>query len=251
MLIVDYDENHVDESYTDSIDSLNSYINKSTATWVNINCVCNTELTDSVSSYFGFSRLVKSNLSNQDTWSSLLVYPEYSYISLFNLDFNIDNYNLNIDRICCVLGENILLTFQENSGPLFSKIRERIKESTEIVRRVNVDYLQYLLVNTILDQFTTQLQKSANEISKINIELFATSQELRINCYKLNQLLIEVKSYITTQTLSLNKMIKYKAFIQDKHLCFYEDVHSRCYSLEIELKSQIEQIKSLQLLIGN
>ncbi|MFT5777577.1 MAG: magnesium transporter [Crocinitomicaceae bacterium] len=247
MLVVDYDAHHYNEWFADSIESAYARIDKETATWMNINCVCDTKLTESVSTHFGFSQLVLSNLLNQDSWSTYLVYPEYSYLSLNTVRFDLERFEINVDRICCVLGKDILLTFQENSGPLFSKIRERIKESTGIVRRVGVDYLQYLLINTLLCQITSQLEMSDKMILSMENETdYETENQLISRCYKLKRLLIKSEVVILPQLLSLKKIIQTKAFIKDSHMCFYEDLQSRAYAIEITLKAQIQRLDNVQ-----
>ena len=247
MLIIDYDEHHYNEWFDDSIESAYKRIDKSTATWININCICDTILTDGISEYFGFSHLVKSNLSSLDAWSTYLVYPEYTYLSLNTIQFDLKQFNLVVDRVCCVLGDELLLTFQENSGSLFSKLRERIKESTGIVRRVGVDYLQYLLLNTIFDQVETQLQTTNTLILEMEKEEVELSKEQLINqCYKLKKLLIKAEQYILPQLLSVKKITEKKAFIKDAHLCFYEDVQSKAYTMEIVLKAQIQRLSNIQ-----
>jgi magnesium transporter len=60
---------------------------------------------------------------------------------------------VSVEQISFLLKENILVSFQEHKSDFFVHIRERIKTHSGIVRKKRNDYLLYLLLEAVMENF--------------------------------------------------------------------------------------------------
>lgn len=244
MLIVDFDDTNYQEWYADSIESANKCMNEKTATWININCSCKSTLIDDLTEYFGFSGIVSTNLSDNNSCTQLMVYPEYTYLSFFNLNFNLENFTLSKDRICSILGKEIILTFQENSGSLFFPIREKIKSSTGIVRRMKIDYLQYLLLNTVVENMHKQFEDVKHLTAQLEKGIEEKNNE---QIFQLKKMLIDSREHVLPLVNALSNMNRASGLIASRMMIYYDDLLAKAQRNFRTLESQIEQLNNIQL----
>ena len=66
--------------------------------------------------------------------------------------------------------DGLIISFQEKRGDFFSHIRERIRTNSGIVRKKKVDYLLYLLLDAIIENFYITIEAKEEEIEKILLE---------------------------------------------------------------------------------
>ena len=66
------------------------------------------------------------------------------------------------EQLSFIMGDNYLISFQERVADHFDHIRERIRKDIGIVRERGSDYLLYLLLEAILDNYC----KTVNEIER-------------------------------------------------------------------------------------
>ncbi len=58
-----------------------------------------------------------------------------------------------LSKLSFLLKENVLISFQEKSSDFFTHLRERIRTHSGIVRTKKADYLLYLLLDAIIENF--------------------------------------------------------------------------------------------------
>lgn len=163
-------------------------------------------------------------------------------LSFFNLTFDLENLSLRKDRICSIIGKEILLTFQENSGALFEPIRERIKASTGVVRKMQIDYLQYLLFNAVVDNIYGQCEQIDGIISAIE-----NTTEPDQNLFKLKKLLIEAQEIIIPLVKAFGNLHKGEQFIEERVMNYYEELYVKADRVKQKSKAQIELVNNIQL----
>jgi magnesium transporter len=75
--------------------------------------------------------------------------------------------SLQVEQISFLMKDNLLVSFQEKKSDFFTVIRERIREHTGIVRKKKNDYLLYLLLDAVMDNFYITLENYEEKIEDI------------------------------------------------------------------------------------
>ncbi len=78
--------------------------------------------------------------------------------------------SLQIEQISFLLRDNLLVSFQEKKSDFFTTIRERIREHSGIVRKKKNDYLLYMLLDAVMDNFYITLENYEEKIEAVSGE---------------------------------------------------------------------------------
>ena len=69
-----------------------------------------------------------------------------------------------------VIGQNFLISFQEDIGDIFDPVRERIRKDGRI-RKFGPDYLAYALIDAIVDNYFVVMEKLEEQVEDLEEEL--------------------------------------------------------------------------------
>ncbi len=90
------------------------------------------------------------------------------YCVMHMLYFNEDTNSIESEQVSFVLGENFLISFQDDSiRDLFNSVRDKLALSNTKVRQNGPDYLLYSLIDTIVDHYFVVMDKLAVQIEKL------------------------------------------------------------------------------------
>lgn len=71
------------------------------------------------------------------------------------------------EQVSIIIGKNYVLSFQETSGDVFHNIRDRIRNGKGRIRKMGSDYLAYCLIDSIVDNYYTVLEKLGDRLEEI------------------------------------------------------------------------------------
>ncbi len=75
--------------------------------------------------------------------------------------------SISVEQISFLIKEGILISFQEKRSDFFTHIRERIRTHSGIVRAKKTDYLLYILLDTIMENFYITIENEEDKIEKL------------------------------------------------------------------------------------
>jgi len=89
--------------------------------------------------------------------------------------YNMDTGSVNTEQLSLVLGENYVLSFQEepNYDP-FNMLRDRIKKGDNHLHQKTADYLLYALIDAVVDQYFNVLDNLRMRLDKLEDEVVIT-----------------------------------------------------------------------------
>jgi len=87
---------------------------------------------------------------------------------------------LIITQVGIVIMKNILLTFQELSRGAFESIRKKIIDNTSEIRKMETDYLAYLIIDKIVDEYFNSINHLEEHIENLEERATRTSDDTYI-----------------------------------------------------------------------
>lgn len=81
-----------------------------------------------------------------------------------------DDGEARVEQISFVLKGKLLMSFQEKKSAFFTHIRERIKTHSGIVRKKKSDYLLYLLLESVMENFYITIEYYEDRIEEVMAE---------------------------------------------------------------------------------
>jgi len=238
--IFDYNKTKFKEYTIDKIDTLSLLEKKSTVTWINICGVNNPEVIKEIGKYFKLHSLLLEDIMDTTHRPKIEHFPEHTFLILKY--FNHDHEKMDIQQISIIIGNNFIISFQENEQDIFAPIEERLKQNKGIIRNEQSDYLAYALIDLIIDRYFIILENMEDSLEKIEKASISnpTSKILqKIN--KIKKEVIFLHKIIFSSRDIINNLIKIDSkFIKSSTKIYLSDV----YDHSINILDTLDTFKS-------
>jgi magnesium transporter len=141
--------------------------------------------------------------------------------------------SLHSDQVSLFLGRTTLLTFQDVHRQDLEPIRQRIRNPESRVRRSDVSFLLYVLLDSIVDRYFPLLERYSDRLSDIDEELLerptrATLQ--RIHAIKRELLLLRRAAWPLRDVISQLQRDRHEC-LSDTAQTYLRDVHDHCVQI--------------------
>jgi magnesium transporter len=168
ITVMDYDEKGVQEYEVQDIQQCAALKDNPTITWINVDGLHDIEKLRALGDFFGLHPLVLEDILNTDQRPKMEEYGDYLYLVFKMLYFEAESRSVLQEQISLILGETFVISFQEREGDVFEPVRERIRSGKGLIRKMGADYLVYTLLDVIVDNYFSVLEKLGE-----NIEILA------------------------------------------------------------------------------
>lgn len=144
---------------------------KSSVTWINIDGLHEVDVIAAVGERLGLHALVVEDILNTDQRPKQEEFGDYLFIVFKMLLPAHSDRGLLAEQVSLVLGPKFVLSVQEARGDVFDPIRERIRAGKGRVREMGGDYLAYALLDAVVDNYFSCLEKLGERVEALEGEL--------------------------------------------------------------------------------
>lgn len=237
-----YDTHDLTEYKEIDVKELSRNIDLTKVNWLNIHGLNNVEIIKSIGEYLRVDNFMLGDILNTTKRTKLDEYHDVLFFNIKSLLPTENEENINIEQISFLLKNGVLTSFQEKRSDYFTHIRERIRTHSGIVREKKADYLLYLLLDAIMENFYITLENEEDKVEElINLSKTSTSPEIleqiekhRDNFNFLKRSIIPLRDSL----YSIKSMKDDNVFnsIEHENYSFFDRLHQKC----LELLEQIE-----------
>lgn len=243
MQLFIYDEENVTEFQAIEVDDFIKNKSEKENNWLNLHGLTNISLIKDLAEKLKLNNLIVSDILNIARGTRLDELDECLFFSVKSILPNEDDKEaIRIEQISFLIHENLLVSFQEKRGDFFTHIRERLRTNSGIVRKKKVDYLLYLMLDAILENYYITIDDKENEIEQL-LALSKTSDDPKIVAdiernreifYLLKRSLLPLKDALfTIKTIKEDDEFN---SIEPSNFVFFSRLHQKT----IELLEQID-----------
>lgn len=179
MQLFIYDENDFKEFHKISLEDFLKYNDIKKSNWLNLHGLTNVDLIKSLIEKLHIDSLIVSDIVNISRGTSLDELDNTLFFSLKSILPNNNESAISIEQISFLIQDGLIISFQEKKGDFFSHIRERIRTNIGIIRKKKVDYLLYLLMDSIIENFYITIETKESIIENL-ILLSKTSDDPKV-----------------------------------------------------------------------
>ncbi|MFA4877785.1 MAG: magnesium/cobalt transporter CorA [Methanoregula sp.] len=172
ITVIDYDATHFQEKTVEKISECFPFRDTETVTWINVDGLQNPKLIEDLGKCFTIHPLILEDIFNTGQRPKMEDLEQYIYLNLNMLTYLDSTKTIKIEHISMVIGHNFLISFQEDIGDIFDPVRERIRKDGKI-RTLGPDYLAYALIDAIVDNYFTVIEKLEEQVEDLEEELIA------------------------------------------------------------------------------
>ncbi|HUU28026.1 MAG TPA: magnesium/cobalt transporter CorA [archaeon] len=171
ITVMDYDEKELREKEVTAFEECFPYRETNTVTWINIDGVHELDIIERIGQHCELHPLMLEDIVNTNQRPKIEDFGEYLFMVLKMLKYNKDDNTILNEQISLVLGSNFLFSFHESKGDVFDPVRERIRKCKGRIRKLGPDYLAYSLIDAVVDNYFTVLEKLGDRIEDLEEEL--------------------------------------------------------------------------------
>ncbi len=165
------------ENEPEKLEDCLPYISKDMVSWISAYGLHDAEMMKKLGELFDIHGLLLEDMLNTDQRPKITETDNLLIIILKILEYDEKTKKLGSDQISFILDDSLLITLQEKEGHYFDAIRDRIRKGTGRVRRKGADYLTYVLLDTIVDNYLINIEILGNIIEKTEGRIFIPKQK--------------------------------------------------------------------------
>jgi len=201
--------------------------------WIDIYGLAQLKAIEEIGHQFGLHPLVLEDILSPNQRPKLEDYGNYIFAVLKKLSWNEEEEDFQYEQVSLILGENYVITFQERDTNLFNPIYERIQVPKGKVRLMNADYLFYVLIDIIIDNYFIVLEKVGEDIENMEDLLIKNPEPETLQLiYRLKRSSIELRKSIWPIREVINKLQREQSkLISDDLQIYLRDVYDHIFRI--------------------
>ncbi|HKJ44391.1 MAG TPA: magnesium/cobalt transporter CorA [Balneolales bacterium] len=167
LTLVHYDESKYEQKTIHQLSEITPYLSKKGITWLNVAGVHDVDFLQNLGNQFQIHPLVLEDIVNTDQRAKSEAYDNYQYVVVRKLNFSSKTDELESEQVSFILFKNVLLTFQEDTHPIFTSLYDRLKVDGSRIRKMGTDYLMYALIDNIVDEYFGVLDQFGDKLEDL------------------------------------------------------------------------------------
>lgn len=245
-----YDDFEVTEYSDFAIEDLKKSILKGKINWLNLHGLNEIEIIETIGEFFKIDNFLLSDILNTTRRTKV---EESSHNLFFNIKSLLpteNSDNISAEQISFLIQDGVLISFQEKRSDFFTHIRERIRDHSGMVRLKKADFLLYLLLDAIMENFYVTLENEEDKVEElINISKNSADPEILVRIEKhrdnfnfLKRSIIPLRDSLYA-IKSLKDDIDFK-IIEQETFSYFSRLHQKTLELLEQIDSDMGMLES-------
>ena len=245
--VFEYNKDSFHEIRLKTVEEAFAYEDEQSITWININGLNHVDQIEKLGQHFELHPLIIEDIASTNQRPKVDEYEKYQFVVLKMLYFD-EEQNLKIEHISFVLGRNYVLSFQESEGDVFDPIRERLRTGKGRARNLGADYLLYILMDAIVDNYFSLIETIGEKIEVLEDKLFEkhTDNNITNDVQNLKREILKIRRAVYPLREVVNKLEKSEnSFIHEKTQKYLRDLYDHIIQVSESIDIYREMIWGL------
>ena len=135
--------------------------------WLNVHGLHDTDLIKSIGDLVAVEPLIIGDILNVHRRTRIEELGDVLFFSVKSVLPEEEEGSIKTEQVSFLLKGNTIVSFQEKKSDYFTHIRERIRTGTGVVRKKKNDYLLYLMLDAIMENFFITIERYEGRITKL------------------------------------------------------------------------------------
>lgn len=167
MQLFVYDESFIKENPNIVLADLKSSIDLTKNNWLNLHGLNDIEIVEGIGQFFDIGNFLLSDILNTTRRTKVEINTASLFFNIKSILPTENSDNISVEQISFLLKDGVLISFQEKRSDFFTHIRERIRTKTGVVRTKKTDYLLYLLLDAIIENFYITIENEEDKVEEL------------------------------------------------------------------------------------
>ncbi|WP_367769488.1 magnesium/cobalt transporter CorA [Flavobacterium sp. WC2421] len=185
MQLFVYDDLEVTEYDDFEIEDLKKCVFKDKINWLNLHGLNEIVIIEAIGSFFKIDNFLISDILNTTRRTKLEESSDNLFFNIKSLLPTENSDNISAEQISFLIQDGVLISFQEKRSDFFTHIRERIRDHAGLVRLKKADFLLYMLLDAIMENFYVTIENEEDKVEElINISKSSADPEILVRIEK-------------------------------------------------------------------
>ncbi len=195
--------------------------------WINIWGIHDLQMIQRMGEIFSLPPLVLEDILNTDHRPKYEGGESFGVFILKMVKYDEVTKSISATQCTIILGERYVISLQEQPGDFFNHVRERIRSTNKRTRLIDPDYLAYVLLDTIVDNYIQVTESIGGQIEALEDRLFSKSDHMLIeDIHILKKELSYLRKVVRpVRDFMLQVMKTENEIFQEKYLPFIRDLN--------------------------
>lgn len=237
-----YNNEELSEYSSSKSQSLISTIDLTKINWLNVHGLNDLDIIKSIGDFLKIDNFILGDILNTTKRTKVEEYHDTLFFNIKSILSSENSEKIQVEQISFLLKKGILVSFQEKRSDFFTHIRERIKTHSGIVRTKKADYLLYILLDAVMENFYITIEIEENKVDELinlsktnlNPSIIEKLEKHRDNYNFLKRAIIPLRDSLHT-IMNIKDDNVFNA-IESENFSFF----NRLYQKSLELLEQIE-----------
>ncbi|MCG9127402.1 magnesium/cobalt transporter CorA [Candidatus Poribacteria bacterium] len=243
--VFNYNETLFDENIVQTVEACLPYRNDDTVLWIHAEGIHDAEIIEEIGVHFGVNSLVLEDLMTSTQLPKIEVHDKYVFIILKSIGYPTTSLDISKEQISLIIGENFLISLQEEPGDLFASVKDRLRNKMGRIRQMGVDYLLCALIDIIVDNYFIIIDQLNDRIEAVEEQAITNpTPEVLTEINSLRREFLFLRRPILPLRDVLEETVKgeIQFITQDTHL-YFQDVYDH-------LEQVIHTIETLRIAVS-
>ena len=227
VTVYDYDVDAVEEKKFVRVDEAFPFKSSGRTTWINIDGLRKADV-EAVCTHYNIHPLLIEDILSVDQRPKMDEVEGVLYCLLNMLYFNPEKKTVEIEQISIVLGKDFIISFQEDARrDAFDPIRHKLKIAKSQIRQRTPDYLMYVMLDLIVDNYFVVMEGLGEEIELLEEEVVRRSNTrslAHINMLR-KELIVLKRNIAPVRDLIGGLMRSENEWLTDRTTKYFKDVY--------------------------
>ena len=162
-----YDDLDLTEFERIRVNDLRKSIDLEKVNWLNVHGLNDIDTIKAIGAFLEIDNFILSDILNTTRRTKLDELHDVLFFTIKSILPTENSNNISIEQISFLIKDGILVSFQEKRSDFFTHIRERIRTHSGIVRTKKADYLLYLLLDAVMENFYITIEAEEDKVEDL------------------------------------------------------------------------------------
>ena len=228
-----YDNQHYKQYRHAKISQITEALEANQQVWIDLHGLADTQEISHYCSEFGIHPLVVEDILNTGQRPKLDILADGIFIVFKLLGAAENHLTYRTEQFSFIVKKNLLITFRESDRFSFSLLYERLDTTHSIVREHGVDYLSYLIMDSVVDNYLHLVEDAENALNDLEEHLIHNPEKVSLNTlYTIKRRNMTLRKTIAPLRDIVHLLLsEHSRLINPQFLLYYRDLHDHCIRL--------------------
>jgi magnesium transporter len=230
--LLQYNAAQMSTNVFEDVNTVMKQINSEFVNWIHLNNLNNTALIDEIGTVFKIHAMTLEDVLNVEDLPKVEESDDQLFLTLKHVKFN-ESGELADTHISLILCDNVLLSFADSEDDIFITIKTRIESDKSRARLKKADYLFYLLLDSLVDNYYLVFNEIYERLERIEINLIETpGKNLISEIHQIKNDLVTIRKSLFPLEKAVGTILKDEFdLITDADEIFFKDVYDHINQL--------------------